>query len=108
MMTPHRCPVCNGTGLVPNGFYAVIGVDTYSDISTAGITCRSCNGSGIVWPPVPDMFDITHRYREGDNPTNIEVTTYCPLQGIGRFVPEAYGPPQQQAGVLKYKIIEEE
>ena len=48
MKTPHCCPVCNGNGLVPNGFYN----QTSGQWSTSSITpetCRSCDGTGIVW-----------------------------------------------------------
>ena len=47
-LVPHRCPVCNGNGLVPNGFY----MQTSGHWSTSSITpemCRSCGGTGIVW-----------------------------------------------------------
>lgn len=47
-LAPHRCPVCNGNGLVPNGFY----MQTSGHWSTSSITpetCRSCSGTGIVW-----------------------------------------------------------
>jgi DnaJ-class molecular chaperone len=47
-LAPHLCPVCNGNGLVPNGFY----MQTSGYWSTSSITpetCRSCNGTGIVW-----------------------------------------------------------
>ena len=47
-LAPHRCPVCNGNGLVPNGFY----MQTSGHLSTSSITpetCRSCGGTGIVW-----------------------------------------------------------
>lgn len=47
-LAPHRCPVCNGNGLVPNGFY----MQTSGNWSTTNITpemCRSCSGVGIVW-----------------------------------------------------------
>ena len=47
-LAPHRCPVCNGNGLVPNGFY----MQTSGHWSTSSITpetCRSCGGTGIVW-----------------------------------------------------------
>lgn len=46
-LVPHRCPVCNGKGLVPNGFY----MQTSGNWSTSSITpetCRSCSGSGII------------------------------------------------------------
>lgn len=47
-LTPHRCPVCNGNGIVPNGFYT----QTSGHWSTSSITpetCRTCSGAGIVW-----------------------------------------------------------
>ena len=47
-LAPHRCPVCNGNGLVPNGFY----IQTSGHWSISSITpeaCRCCNGTGIVW-----------------------------------------------------------
>lgn len=47
-LAPHRCPVCNGNGIVPNGFY----MQTSGYWSTSNITpekCRSCGGTGIVW-----------------------------------------------------------
>ena len=46
--TPHRCPVCSGNGLVPNGFYMQTG-GHWSTSSTTPETCRSCGGTGIVW-----------------------------------------------------------
>ena len=47
-LAPHRCPVCNGNGLVPNGFYMQTS-GYWSTSDSALETCRSCNGSGIVW-----------------------------------------------------------
>ena len=43
-MRPHRCPVCEGRGTVDSGFY-------YGGVAdhTAPDTCRSCNGSGVLW-----------------------------------------------------------
>jgi len=49
MKIPHKCPVCNGQGLVPNGYYSVIGVASYSTTNATPEQCRSCNGTGIVW-----------------------------------------------------------
>jgi hypothetical protein len=48
MTQPYRCPVCNGNGLVPNGFYSQTS-GGWASASTAPETCRSCDGSGFVW-----------------------------------------------------------
>lgn len=44
MKSPCRCPVCEGRGTVPNGFYFGGGYST----STTPETCRSCNGKGYI------------------------------------------------------------
>lgn len=45
---PFKCPVCGGSGNVPNGFYnQTSGQWSTSDVAPE--TCRSCNGGGIVW-----------------------------------------------------------
>jgi hypothetical protein len=46
---PHRCPVCEGKGNVPNGFYSAIGVEVWSSSSIMPEACRSCDGTGVVW-----------------------------------------------------------
>ncbi len=41
------CPVCNGNGLVPNGFYR----QTSGNWMTTDLTpekCRSCDGTGVI------------------------------------------------------------
>ncbi len=47
---PCRCPVCNGNGLVPPGFYGQTS-GQWSTTLTTPESCRSCGGSGIVWEP---------------------------------------------------------
>ena len=45
MARPHLCPVCQGRGTVPTGFYSPTG-------STSNVTpeqCRTCQGFGMVW-----------------------------------------------------------
>jgi len=44
-MIPHKCPVCNGKGVVPGGFYSSVG-----DYGSSITTCRSCV-NGIIWGP---------------------------------------------------------
>jgi DNA-directed RNA polymerase subunit RPC12/RpoP len=48
-MAAYRCPVCDGKGLVPNGFYAAVGVNYWSSSSTTPETCRACGGTGLVF-----------------------------------------------------------
>ena len=52
---PYQCPVCNGNGLVPNGFYNQTS-GYWSSTSTMSETCQSCNGTGIVWEPIKIEF----------------------------------------------------
>lgn len=42
------CPVCNGTQTVPSGFYDP---SIYQTLVFGQETCRSCNGTGVVWEP---------------------------------------------------------
>jgi predicted methyltransferase len=46
----HKCPVCDGRGVVPKGFYDCHG-RTIDDTSSVPKTeaCRACGGRGIVW-----------------------------------------------------------
>lgn len=44
---PWVCPVCQGKGIVPQGFYHTLG-ETWGSTSTAPEQCRACNGSGVV------------------------------------------------------------
>jgi len=46
--TACRCPVCNGNGLVQNGFYSQTS-GCWTSGSTEFEQCRSCGGTGVVW-----------------------------------------------------------
>ena len=41
----EKCPVCLGRGTVPHNFYA----DKKVKRSKAEVTCKSCQGNGIVY-----------------------------------------------------------
>lgn len=43
-MKAHKCPVCDGNGLIPAGFYE-------KTPNIFPITCRSCKGTGVLWEP---------------------------------------------------------
>lgn len=45
---PHKCPICEGHGMVPGGFYtALAGCGSTSNVTAE--TCRSCDGNGVLW-----------------------------------------------------------
>jgi hypothetical protein len=46
-MTPHKCPVCDGTGRVPRPPFYTGGYDFGTGIGQ--FFCNACQGSGIVW-----------------------------------------------------------
>ena len=57
MNKPYRCPICNGTGLVPGGFYqSAIGGTAISSVSAE--KCRQCNGGGIIWGRDDGLEDV--------------------------------------------------
>ena len=47
-MTPHRCPVCEGHGLVPWPAGVTAGMP-FSSTSVGPWPCRPCNGTGVLW-----------------------------------------------------------
>ena len=45
-MKPYLCPVCNGRGSVPPGFYD----PSHAYCATGGWeTCRACGGKGVIY-----------------------------------------------------------
>ena len=44
---PFKCPICEGKGIVPGGFYTATGETWTSDRTTE--ICRACSGTGLVW-----------------------------------------------------------
>lgn len=48
-MTPHKCPVCNGQGLVSRPPWMAGDVYEWSSSDCAPHPCKACNGTGIVW-----------------------------------------------------------
>ena len=48
-MVPHKCPVCNGTGLVSTPPGVAGDQPEFSSWSPGPWTCRVCLGSGVLW-----------------------------------------------------------
>ena len=63
MGAPYTCPVCRGRGTVPNGFYS-------QRPGTADEACRTCEGTGVLWPPGEDT--------PGGNERWVPYTPFCP------------------------------
>lgn len=47
-LKPHCCPICEGNGLVDNGFYNQTS-GKWSSTSISFEQCRTCHGIGIIW-----------------------------------------------------------
>lgn len=66
----YKCPVCNGRGFVPAGFYSWYRNDqcTWSVANTFPEVCRSCNGTGVVFEHInPPVVHIDHIYGGNTN-----------------------------------------
>lgn len=44
----YLCPVCQGKGWVPNGFYNVTYGSNYYSTNLSPEICRSCKGKGYI------------------------------------------------------------
>lgn len=47
--TPHKCPVCDGTGLVSRPPHIAGDVDQWTDSGGGPYSCKPCGGAGILW-----------------------------------------------------------
>lgn len=54
-MKPHKCPVCNGTGLVsiPPDIPGDTGSSTTTSDNPGPFTCKACHGACIIWEQDP-------------------------------------------------------
>lgn len=64
-MKPYACPVCGGRGVVPPGFYTLPG----STSSFSSETCRSCQGTGVLWGDEVSVGNINSASSKYDNAT---------------------------------------
>lgn len=60
---PFVCPICNGRGIVPQEFYEpnrrhYDSTNMKLNYLVDMATCRTCGGTGIVWPP-EERWEIT-------------------------------------------------
>lgn len=45
------CPVCQGHGVVPHGFFTVPAGQSFTSSSTGPDRCKACHGQGMVVAP---------------------------------------------------------
>lgn len=53
MPFPYKCPVCDGMTTIFIPWYMEIKESSAKDVLDYYRTCPACNGTGIVWEPVP-------------------------------------------------------
>ena len=58
-MTPHKCPVCDGTGLVARPPGVAGDWPEWASSSCGPYPCRACAGTGVIWGPEPPREQIT-------------------------------------------------
>lgn len=58
-MAVYRCPVCEGRGHVPAGFYSSVPGVPYSVSSLSPEPCQACGGRGIVFDTAGPEFQLS-------------------------------------------------
>lgn len=48
-MKPHKCPVCDGTGLTVRPPYVAGDQNSWVSNSTGPYPCKVCKGEGLAW-----------------------------------------------------------
>ena len=66
MNEPHKCPVCDGTGLVSRPPYIAGDQPTWSSTSLDPYPCKCCNGTGIVWSRIAALEKELAELRRGE------------------------------------------
>ena len=52
-MKVQTCPICGGKGVVEANFYPDM-----EGATTKWVKCRTCNGTGIVYVPEEDYYEL--------------------------------------------------
>lgn len=47
--TPHRCPICDGTGLVSRPPTIARDLPVWTDRNATVYSCHACLGTGVLW-----------------------------------------------------------
>ena len=60
MNTPHKCPVCEGTGLVSRPPGVAGDQMTWDDNGTSPYNCGPCKGTGVLWEEDAKQGEYDH------------------------------------------------
>ena len=107
----EKCPVCNGKGIVPNGFYTTNN-NFYYSTTTCGETCRSCYGKGYISIPINDMMDTIDSSNIGINyvdnmkfdELDIGDIVYVESKILKDYIKEQYGIDVSKYDYIQCKI----
>jgi len=67
MTTPHKCPVCDGSGMVWGSLPAFNQTDKPNEFTMIDRPCQhpchACDGKGVVWAPATENDNpcVIHR-----------------------------------------------
>lgn len=107
----EKCPVCNGKGTVPNGFYTTNNGFYYST-TTGSEICRSCYGKGYISIPTNDVMDTIDSSNIGINyidnmkfdGLNIGDIVYVESKILKDYIKEQYGIDVSKYDYIQCKI----
>jgi hypothetical protein len=46
---PHKCPVCQGTGIVSRPPWIAGDIGEWTDSGNNTYPCKACDGKGVIW-----------------------------------------------------------
>ncbi len=67
MKTPFKCPICEGHGILPAGFYTVPAGQEFVSTDCANVQCVSCSGTGILYVEQSiEIHDVDEFYKDDE------------------------------------------
>ncbi len=58
MKTPHKCPVCNGQGLLTIPSWVAGDQESWVSSATGPYPCHKCAGDKVIWSEEPGTIQI--------------------------------------------------
>lgn len=86
--TPHKCPVCDGTGKVSRPPNIPGDVQEWSGAGSGPYPCKACESSCIVWDI--QLIPMSNREDANGNPLSVSALDELIKQGIMERGPNDY------------------